>query len=234
MHFIINIFIVSQESSGEGTEVPAESDMPGFSAEWTFYLQYGQADGVEVAVDPSNTVNEEEVQAMIDAHNTVEDPHAGVLVKKTDLMAHVVNQKNPHGVTKDQVGLGNVDNTADSQKYVAFASEAGAANKVKYSVIIRFNGGRTEGTDMWTYDGATSRSINITPEKIGAAKADHTHTAADVGAIPADGGTVAGPLTLGGMLIRTEGVHYGDTLPAPGNKGRLFFKRVTSHVFQNS
>lgn len=28
------------------------------------------------------------------------------------------------------------------------------------------------------------------------------------------------------MIVLTEGVHYGDTLPAAGNKGRLFFKRA--------
>lgn len=40
-------------------------------------------------------------------------------------------------------------------------------------------------------------------------------------ALPKTGGT------LTGMLILTEGVHYGDTLPPAGNKGRIFFKRVT-------
>lgn len=32
--------------------------------------------------------------------------------------------------------------------------------------------------------------------------------------------------TLTGMLCLTEGVHYGDELPAPGNIGRIFFKKV--------
>lgn len=31
-----------------------------------------------------------------------------------------------------------------------------------------------------------------------------------------------------GMIKLVEGVHYGDTLPAAGNKGRLFFKKVDS------
>ena len=70
--------------------------------------------------------------------------------------------------TKEQLGLGNVDNTSDATKNVAFASEAAAARKVNNSLIIRFKGGRTEGTNMWTYDGSTSRSINITADKIGA------------------------------------------------------------------
>lgn len=36
--------------------------------------------------------------------------------KAADLTAHTGNTSNPHGVTKAQVGLGNVDNTSDSTK----------------------------------------------------------------------------------------------------------------------
>lgn len=37
--------------------------------------------------------------------------------------AHANNKNNPHGVTKAQVGLGNVDNTSDSAKSVASAAK---------------------------------------------------------------------------------------------------------------
>lgn len=40
----------------------------------------------------------------------------------TDLSAHLTNFNNPHRVTKDQVGLGNVDNTADKDKPVSDAT----------------------------------------------------------------------------------------------------------------
>lgn len=42
----------------------------------------------------------------------------------SDLSAHIANKSNPHAVTKAQVGLGNVDNTADVNKTV---KEAGTA-----------------------------------------------------------------------------------------------------------
>jgi len=35
---------------------------------------------------------------------------------------HIANKSNPHGVTKAQVGLGNVDNTADKDKSVKYAA----------------------------------------------------------------------------------------------------------------
>lgn len=40
----------------DGTVVPSETEMPGYGAEWTFYFQYGNADGVTVVVDAANTV----------------------------------------------------------------------------------------------------------------------------------------------------------------------------------
>ena len=57
------LLFVSQASDAEsGTIIPSTTEMPGYSAEWTFYLQYGQADGVQVTVDPSNTVSRLEMQ----------------------------------------------------------------------------------------------------------------------------------------------------------------------------
>ena len=50
------LFFLAQASSGSGTIIPSESEMPGYSAEWTFYFQYGLADGVTVTVDPAGTV----------------------------------------------------------------------------------------------------------------------------------------------------------------------------------
>jgi hypothetical protein len=48
---------------------------------------------------------------------------------KTYIDAHSTNKSNPHGVTKAQLGLGNVDNTADSAKTVKAAGTATTATK---------------------------------------------------------------------------------------------------------
>ena len=109
--------------------------------------------------------------------------------------------------------LGNVDNTSDNDKYVAYASRAGTADKAKYGLTIRINGGRTEGTDQWIYDGSVSKAINITPEKIGAAEAEHTHD-------------LSGLFAAGNTILSSN--QYGNSLPAAGNKGRIFFKKVSS------
>ena len=71
-------------------------------------------------------------------------------------------------ITPEWLGLGNVDNTADTDKYVAYAQRAGNADKVQNTLTLRLNGGRTEGSNMWTYDGSTGRTVNVTPAKVGA------------------------------------------------------------------
>ena len=47
----------------------------------------------------------------------------------SSLISHLANVGNPHSVTKAQVGLGNVDNTADNAKSVKYATSAGSATK---------------------------------------------------------------------------------------------------------
>ena len=96
------------------------------------------------------------------------------------LSGHADDKNNPHGVTAEQIGLGNVSNTSDSEKYVKFAQEAGMARKSQYALTVRLNGGRTENTDQFTFDGSTSRTVNITPEKISAAKKDMSNVEVSV------------------------------------------------------
>ena len=42
--------------------------------------------------------------------------------------------------------------------------------------IIKLNGGTTEGTNLFTYNGGNAKTINITPSSIGAAPSSHTHS----------------------------------------------------------
>ena len=60
------LYFIAQATSGTGIVVPSETEMPGYNAEWDFYFAYGQADEVSVTVDPSNTINANEAQQMID------------------------------------------------------------------------------------------------------------------------------------------------------------------------
>lgn len=59
------LFMISQAPSDKGTEVPSATEMPGYTAEWSFYFQYGQADGVIVTVNHTGTVSREEMDATL-------------------------------------------------------------------------------------------------------------------------------------------------------------------------
>ena len=66
--------------------------------------------------------------------------------KKSEVMdvdskvdTHVAREDNPHGVTKAQVGLGNVDNTSDADKPISIATQDALDLKVDYSEIASVN-----------------------------------------------------------------------------------------------
>lgn len=51
------------------------------------------------------------------------DPEGSADSVQSNLTAHINNKSNPHGVTKAQVGLGNVDNTSDANKPISTATQ---------------------------------------------------------------------------------------------------------------
>ena len=50
----------------------------------------------------------------------------------------------------------------------------------KQSLVVKLNSGTTEGTNMFTYNATTAKSINITPSAIGAAASSHNHSWANI------------------------------------------------------
>lgn len=89
------------------------------------------------------------------------------------------------------------------------SGNAGSANKVNNNLAIKLNGGTTEGTNLFTFNGSAAKTIDITPSSIGAAASSHgTHLTIGTGAsnaaagnhthsyLPLSGGTITGDLTL--------------------------------------
>lgn len=94
-----------------------------------------------------------------------------------------------------QTSLSKADTALQSlpshtHNYAGSSSAGGAANSVKTNLTIKLNSGTTEGTNLFTFNGSTAKSINITPNAIGAATSDHTHSY-----LPLSGGTLTGNLT---------------------------------------
>ena len=101
------------------------------------------------------------------------------------------------------------------------ASAGGAAtsaNKVNTNLTIKLNGGTTEGTNLFTFNGSTAKTINITPASIGAAISSHgTHVgdALSSTAAKANGTAAAGTSS---KVAREDHVHPLQTTVS-GNAG---------------
>lgn len=114
---------------------------------------------------------------------------------------HAEDKSNPHEVTKDQIGLANVDNTADLDKPISNATQ---------SVL-------DEKADSGDLDAHTTDIEN-----------PHGVTAEQVGALPITGGIMENTLTVCGIVL-TDGIDYGtdDMEGKSGTLGQLYFKKVT-------
>ena len=81
--------------------------------------------------------------------------------------------------------LGGKASSSHTHNYAGSSSAGGAAtsaNKVNSNLVVKLNGGSTEGTNMFTFNGSTAKTINITASGIGAAASSHTHSVASTSA----------------------------------------------------
>ena len=79
----------------------------------------------------------------------------------------------------------------------------------KQNLIIKLNGGTTEGTNMFTYNATSAKTVNITYSSVGAAASSHNHSWANI--------TSGKPTTLSGYGI-TDAVTLNTTQYVTGEK----------------
>lgn len=135
---------------------------------------------------------------------------------------------NPHGVTKFDVGLGNVENKSSSTIRSELTKEnvtdalgytppetdtTYTSLKNPYALTIQGNGTTlTNGT----YDGSAAKTVNITPSSIGAAAASHgTHVTYST-TVPLVAGTAA--VGTASTVSKSDHVHPAQT-SVSGNAG---------------
>ena len=95
----------------------------------------------------------------------------------SNLTAHTTNTNNPHNVTKSQIGLGNVDNTADLNKPISTATQNALNNKADKATTLAGYG----ITDAYTKSEIDSKISSVYKFK---------GSVEDVEDLPADGNTV--------------------------------------------
>ena len=81
-------------------------------------------------------------------------------------------------VTGLELALNGKAASSHTHSYAGSNSVGGAAtsaDKVNQNLIIKLNGGSTEGTNLFTFNGSTTKTIDITAGGIGAAASSHTH-----------------------------------------------------------
>lgn len=54
-------------------------------------------------------------------------------------------------------------------------NRSAVSNRTDNSIIVQLNGGSTEGTNKFTFNGSAAKTINITPSAIGASAVGHSH-----------------------------------------------------------
>ena len=80
-------FIAQCADANNGTVVPSAAEVASYSAEWTFYFKFGQADGVTVLVDPAGAITKGQVEALIKIAIIANGVHR-VTATSTDGMAY--------------------------------------------------------------------------------------------------------------------------------------------------
>lgn len=115
---------------------------------------------------------------------------------------------NPHHVTKTDVGLDNVDNTADSAKSVKYATSAGSAGSVAWANVS----GRPSSmpaSDVYSW-AKQPHKPSYTASEVGAAPASHSHSY-----LPLSGGTMSGRILRGAggswISARDNAIAFGIT-----------------------
>ena len=139
-------------------------------------------------------------------------------VVQTNLETHINNKSNPHEVTKDQVGLGNVDNTSDINKPVSTAQQE-ALDAVKTELEEKIN---NSGNDL--QDNIDKIDERVTNIEDSIAQPGGLATLDDAGKVPLE--------QLPSLVDDVIEVDSFEHLPEAGEVGKIYVTKDTNLLYR--
>ena len=116
------------------------------------------------------TIDQEDNYEIIDLRTTTTDRISDFEDAVQGLIPEIPTKlPNPQALTFTGAVTGTYDGSA------AKTIEIPTTGSTDGSLIVKLNGGSTEGTNMFTFNGSADKTVNITPSAIGAAASSHSH-----------------------------------------------------------
>lgn len=145
---------------------------------------------------------------------------------------HVNNTNNPHSVTKAQVGLGNVDNTADADKSVLSAAIAfcdGASNVITDTYL------RKDAVQSASLEGKSKTEVPSVSLVFSETAKIWTGTQAEYDALTSYDSRTAYLITDPDIVYSdlNFGIFYGTNKPTSAEAGAVFHALYTNGVLKN-
>lgn len=141
-----------------------------------------------------------------------------VYATQAELNEHTNNRRNPHAVTKSQVGLDKVPNVSTNDQTPTFDVPLKIDNiKSGEKLGTMFGKVARAIIDFISHIGSNSNPHNVTASQVGAAKSSHNHSASDInsGTLSVKrGGTGISNLKKGLLLFANDTNMFGQ-IPAP-------------------
>lgn len=161
----------------------------------------------------ANRILEMEFNALLfigDAENVAAAINSSlVYASAADLEAHTGNVENPHNVTKEQVGLGNVPNKSTNDQTPTYETATTFATLTSGEKLsTAFGKIKLAITNLINHIANKSNPHGVTAAQVNAAAKAHTHNASDInaGTVPvARGGTGATSFPSGALVRGTGG-----------------------------
>ena len=216
-----------------GVNIPSISESPDFA--FVLYAVHAfRNDGtMTVNIDQSAYVANEIFQDTIADINA--DIDAIELHMSSSVDPHIANTNNPHQVTKDQVGLGNVPNVETSDQEPEFTEDYFSVTNIvsgeKLSVI--FSKIKKAIAELISHLADTTAHITAAERTTwnGKANGTHTHSASDItsGAVPVTrGGT--GATTASAALTNMGAAPSSHTHTLANISGKMFAVRKLTYA----